>query len=163
MQPRTRLVFFVLFNNNQNKRSWNFWKFCKVLVEIGQKKSISLIVRALWIVGEVESYAPSKFQPPTTLGDHQNVEKTIRKKINFFGFRKSVFHPFFWISEGIDNFRRQNQFPREILLQIRLFWGPCDQKLRKNDLCCDNLAAASPTRARPSRGLCWLFPTIIKW
>ena len=71
-----------------------FSKFSQKLV----KRSIMLIVRALWHVREVESYAPSKFQPPTTLGDHQNVEKTIRKKIDFFGFRKSVFRHFpgFW-------------------------------------------------------------------
>ena len=72
-------------------------------------------------VWEVESYTPSKFQPRTTLGDHQNVEKTIREKFNVFGFGKSVFHHFSLIFEGIDNFRRQNQFPREILLQIHLF------------------------------------------
>ena len=39
-----------------------------------------LIVRALWIVREVESHALSKCQPPTTLGDPPKVEKTIRKK-----------------------------------------------------------------------------------
>ena len=44
-----------------------------------------LIVQAPWLVREVESYAPSKFQCPTTLGDPQNVEKTIRKKFDFFG------------------------------------------------------------------------------
>ena len=67
-------------------------------MEIRQKKSILLIVRALWHVREVESYALSKFQPPTTLGDHQNVEKTIRENVYFFGFRKSVFRyfPGFW-------------------------------------------------------------------
>ena len=58
------------------------------------KNSILVVVRALWHVREVESYAPSKFQPPTTLGDHQNVEKTIREKIDFFVFRKSVFRHF---------------------------------------------------------------------
>ena len=42
-------------------------------------------------------------------------------KKNIFGFRKSVFRNFSLILEGIDNFRRQNQFPREILLQIHLF------------------------------------------
>ena len=118
-------------------------------MEIRRKKSILVIARALWIVREVESYALSKFQPPTTLGDHQNVEKTIREKIVFFWFWKSVFRHFSWIFEGIDNFRRQNQFPREILLQIHLFRGPYDQKLRTNDLCCENLASAS-TRARPN-------------
>ena len=39
----------------------------------------------------------SKFQPPTTPGDHQNVDKTIRKKIGFFESWKSVL-------EGLDNF-----------------------------------------------------------
>ena len=84
------------------------------------KKSISLIVRAPWRVQEVESYALSKFQPPTMLGDHQKVEKTIRKKFDFFESRKSVLGNFFSILEGLDNFRCQNQFPREILLQIHL-------------------------------------------
>ena len=50
------------------------------------KKSILHIVRALWRVREVESYALSKFQPPTTLGDPQNVKKTIQKKFDFFGW-----------------------------------------------------------------------------
>ena len=95
--------------------------FREVFAKVRRKKSISLIVGALWRVQEVESYALSKFQPPTTLGDHQNVEKTIRKKIDFFGFRKLVFRHFSWILEGIDNFRRQNQSPREIFLQIHLF------------------------------------------
>ena len=58
------------------------------------KNSILVVVRAPWIVREVESYALSKFQPPTTLGDHQNVEKTIPEKIDFLGFRKSVFRHF---------------------------------------------------------------------
>ena len=90
-------------------------------MKIRQKKSILVIVRALWIVREVESYALSKFQPPTTLGDHQNVEKTIQKKIDFFGFRKSVFRHFSWILERIGTFHRQNHFPHEILLQMHLF------------------------------------------
>ena len=135
-------------------------------VEICWKKLILLIVRAFWHVREVESYAPSKFQPPTTLGDHQNVEKTIREKIDFLGFRKSVFRHFSLILEGIDIFKRQNRLPREILLQIHLFWGPCDQKLRKNDLCCENLASASPTCARPNLyvgGGCRPSPTNIRW
>ena len=83
--------------------------------------AISLIVRAPWYVQEVESYALSKFQPPTTLGDHQNVEKTIQEKVDFFGFRKSVFRHFSWILERIGSFQRQNHFPREILLQMHLF------------------------------------------
>ena len=98
-----------------------FEKVFEVLVENSRKQSILVIARALWIVREVESYAPTNFQPPTTLGDHQNVEKTIREKVFFWGFRKSVFRNFSWILEGIDNFKRQNRFPREILLQIHLF------------------------------------------
>ena len=86
-----------------------------------EKKSISLIVRALWRVREVESYALSKLHSPTMLGDPQNVEKTLLKKLNFVASRKSVLRDFSWILEELDNFRRQNQFPREILLQIHLF------------------------------------------
>ena len=64
-----------------------FFLICfEVFAEKRRKNSILVIVRAFWIVREVESYAPSKFQPPTTLGDHQNVEKTIREKIYFLGF-----------------------------------------------------------------------------
>ena len=155
------------FDKRSRKFLKKFWKFFDVFAEIRRKNLIFVIVRAPWHVREVESYAPSKSQSPTTLGDHQNVEKTIRKKSNFFGFRKSVFRLFSWILEGIDNLRRQNKFPREILFQIHLFWGPCDQKLRKNDLCCENLSSANPTRARPnliisSRG-CRPSPTNIKW
>ena len=42
---------------------------------------ISLVVRALWQVREVESYALSKFQLPTMLGDPQNVEKKIESTL----------------------------------------------------------------------------------
>ena len=156
----------MLSNNKRSRKFLKFfWKIFEVFAEIRRKNSILVIARSLWHVREVESYAPSKFQPPTTLGDHQNVEKTIRKKIDFFGFRKSVFRDFSWILEGIDIFQRQNQFPREILLQRHLFWGPCDQTLRKNDLCCENLASASPIRARPNLylGGCRASPTNIKW
>ena len=56
----------------------------KVFAEVRRKKSISHIVRTPWHVREVENYALSKFQPPTTLGDPQNVDKTNQKKIDFF-------------------------------------------------------------------------------
>ena len=39
---------------------------------------MSLIIRDLWRIREVESYALSKFQPPTMLGDHQRVEKCLK-------------------------------------------------------------------------------------
>ena len=52
--------------------------FATVFAKIRRKNSISLIVRTPWGVQEVESYALAKFQPPTTLGDLQNVAKTIR-------------------------------------------------------------------------------------
>ena len=93
----------------------------KVFAETRRKKAISHIFRTFRRIREVESYAPSKFQPPTTLGDHQNVEKTNRAKIEFLGFQNLVFHNFSWNLEGIDNFKRQNRFPRETLLQIHLF------------------------------------------
>ena len=93
----------------------------KVFVAIPRKISISLVARTSRRVREVESYALSKFQPPTTLGASQNFEKTVSEKIDFLGFWKSVFLHFSWILKGIAFFRRQNQFPREILLQIHLF------------------------------------------
>ena len=59
--------------------------FAKVIAKVRGTNSISLIVRTQWRFRGVESYALSKFQPPTTLGDPQNVEKAIRKNIIFFG------------------------------------------------------------------------------
>ncbi len=53
----------------------------KVFAEIPRNKSISLIVQTSWRLLEVERYAQSKFQPPTTLGDPQNVEKPLRRTI----------------------------------------------------------------------------------
>ena len=86
-------VFFLFF----------FWIFFEVFAEIRRTNSILVIVRAFWIVREVESYAPSKFQPPTTLGDHQNVEKTIREKIYFLGLGNQFFviFPGFWKESAI--------------------------------------------------------------
>ena len=55
----------------------------KVVAEIRGNKLISLVVRTWWRVREVESYALSKFHSPATLGDLQNVVKTIRQKIDF--------------------------------------------------------------------------------
>ena len=60
-----------------------FSKFFEVFAKILAKSSISLIVRALWRVWEVASYALSKFQPPTTLGDPQNVNKKTSGTIIF--------------------------------------------------------------------------------
>ena len=93
----------------------------EVFAKFRGNKSISLIVRALWRVREVESYALSKFQPPTMDGDHQNVEKRFGKKFDFWGSGKSVFRNFSWILEELNNFRRQSQLQRQILLRMRLF------------------------------------------
>ena len=66
-----------------------------------------LIVWALWHVREVESYALSKFQPPTTLGHPQTVEKTTREKLDFldlgFGNRFFIIFAGFWRSWTILN------------------------------------------------------------
>ena len=72
--------------DSKEVKDWIFeqQKF-EVFAEIRQKNSILAIARAFWHVREVESYAVSKFQPPTALGDHQNVEKTIWKKFDFGG------------------------------------------------------------------------------
>ena len=69
----------------------DFFLFFEVFVEIRRKFPILVNARALWIVREVESYPSSKFQPPTTLGDHQNVEKTIRKKFDLVGLGNQLF------------------------------------------------------------------------
>ena len=66
----------------------------KVLTKVPQKNSISQIVRTPQHVGEVESYAPSTFQPPTLLGDPQKVEQRFGKKLDFFESQKSVFRHF---------------------------------------------------------------------
>ena len=62
----------------------------KVFAEIRQTKSISLIVWTSWRIREIESYALSKFQPPTTLGDLQNIEKRFGKKIFCFRQKKKL-------------------------------------------------------------------------
>ena len=79
------------------------------------------MVLTSWHARDIESYALSKSQPPTMLGDPQNLEKPIWKKFNFFWSQKSVFHDFSWILEELDNFRRQNQLPHAILFQIYRF------------------------------------------
>ena len=90
-------------------------------VDSSKKKSISHIVRPQWRIGERESYALSKFQPPTTLGDRQNIENTIRKKIDFFWSRSLVFREFGEVLEELRLNGRQNQLQRQILLQMILF------------------------------------------
>ena len=71
---------------------WFLFEICfEVFAEIRRTFWTLVIVRAFPHVREIESYAPSKFQAPTTLGDYQNVEKTIQEKIWFFEFWKSVF------------------------------------------------------------------------
>ena len=65
----------------------NFWRVCL-------KTLISHIVHTLWRVQEVESYALSKIHAPTMIGDHQNVEKTIRKTFDLLGSQKSIFRCF---------------------------------------------------------------------
>ena len=101
--PRDRAAIAKVFAENS-------WK----------KKAISLTVRTSRRLREVESYALSKFQPPTMLGDPQSAEKTIRKNSFRLGLGNQLFvvFPGFWRSQ---NFRRQNQVPREMVLQINLF------------------------------------------
>ena len=150
----------------QNKRSRkflkNFWKIFEVFAEIRRKNSILVVVRAPWHVREVKRYALSKFQPPTTLGDHQNVEKTIWKKIDFFGVRKSVFRHFpgFW--------RESVFFSVKIIFLVK-FCSRCTysevratKKLRKSDLCCENLASASHLGVYVG-GVCRQLPANIIW
>ena len=61
-----------------------FWKTFDFFLEIRGKQSISHTVRTPWHVRNIENYAMSKFQPPTTLGDPQNVEKAKRKFLKDF-------------------------------------------------------------------------------
>ena len=105
--------------------------FEKVYAKARRKKSISLSVRTSRSVREVERHALSKFQPPTTLGDVQKVEKAIWKNIDFFWSRISVFRQFGEVLQELRPNGRQNQLHRQILLQIDLFWGLCDQRSRK--------------------------------
>ena len=60
------------------RRKFSQAAIAKVFAKFRRKNWILLVVWTPWRVWEVEDYALSKFQPPTTLGDLQNVEKTIR-------------------------------------------------------------------------------------
>ena len=76
--------------------------------------------------------------------------KTFKKRLgknSIFCVSEISFSLFFLDFGRARNFGCQNQFPRELLFQIHLFGGPCDQKLQ-NDSCCENLASASLVRVR---------------
>ena len=122
----------------------------KVFAEIRLKNSISLIVRALWQVQEVESYAPSKFQPPTTLGDHQNVEKTIWEKNIFldFGNQFFVIFPGFWRESTISSVKIN--FLVKFCSRYTYSEVCTTKNCEQNDLCCKNLISVSSIRARPN-------------
>ena len=65
--------------------------FSRVLLDALSVPPLGQVFWTFRRVREVESYAPSKSQPLTTFGDRQNVEKTIRTKLDFFGAWESVF------------------------------------------------------------------------
>ena len=71
----------------------------KVFAEIRGNKSISLIVRTSRRVREVESYALSKCQPPTMLGDPKTSKKRFGENL-IFGLGNLFFVIFggFWRS-----------------------------------------------------------------
>ena len=77
--------------------------------------------------------------------------KNDSEKNRFFWVSEISFSSFSWILEGIGIFQRQNHFPREILLQMHLFWGPCDQKIAKKRFVLRELGLREPPR-RLSRG-----------
>ena len=124
------ILYYVASHGSLSGREF-FFNFFEIFAKVPRINSISLIVRTSWQVREVASYALSKSQPPTTLGDPQNIEKTIWKKFYFFWSWKSVFHNSSWILEELRPNGRQNQLQRDILLQIDLFWGLHDQNSRK--------------------------------
>ena len=84
----------------------------------------SILFRIFCNVGELEICLVSKFQLCTTLGGRKNIEKPKRK----ISIEKSVFRRFGEVLEDLRPNGRQNQLPRQILLQIDLFWGLYDQK-----------------------------------
>ena len=142
-------IFFRNFRGNSSKK-FDFGRRSSALAHPGSRE-----LRAVKIPASYDAWRPPKFR------------KNDSEKILIFCLGNQFFIFFFWILEGIYIFWRQNQFPCEILLQIHLFWGLCDKKLRKNDLCRENLASASPTRARPNLylggGGCRPSPINIKW
>ena len=115
----------------------------KFFAEIRGKDSISLIVRTSWHVWEVESYVLSKFQPPTTLGDHQNVEKTIRKKNIFWDFGNQFFIIFAEFQIELTILGVKINFLVKFCSRCAYSEVRATKKLRKSDLCCENLASAS--------------------
>ena len=138
------MVFFI---TSDRENFCFFKKSFEVFVEILRNKSILLIVRAPWHVREVERYALSKFQPPTTLGDHQNVEKTIRKKIDFLGFGNQFFviFPGFW--------RESTILSVKINFLVKFCYRYIYSEVRATKNCEKTICAARtwPPRALPAR------------
>ena len=97
------LKIFRSFRGNSSKK-FDFGHRSGALARPGSRE-----LRAVKIPASYDAWRPPKRR------------KNDSGKNRFFGFWKSVFRNFSWILEGIDNSRRQNQFPREILLQIHLF------------------------------------------
>ena len=117
------------------------------------KSKFWVIVRAFWIVREVKSYASSKFQPPTTLGDHQNVEKTIEEKIDLLGFRKSVFRNFSWI------WRKSTILSVKINFLVKFCSRYTYSEVRATKNCEKTICAARtwPPRALPTRAQIYIY------
>ena len=127
------LIFFWSFRGNSSKK-FDFRHRSSALARPGSRE-----LRAVKIPASYDPWRPPKRR------------KNDSEKNRFFDFRKSGFHHFSWILERIGIFQRQNHFPREILLQMHLFWGPCDQKIAKKRFVLRELGLREPPR-RLSRG-----------
>ena len=94
------------FFEKNSKFSRKFVKKNLCRSSFGRSGSGSRELRAVKIPASCDAWRPPKRR---------------KNDSGFFFFRKSVFRMFSWMLEGIDNFRRQNQFSREMLLQIHLY------------------------------------------
>ena len=72
--------------NRKTKLRFVFWEKKRI-------ESKNLILQIFRTHGDIENYAPSKFQPRTTLGGAKNVKKT-KKKLEFFMILEFSFSSF---------------------------------------------------------------------
>ena len=125
------LKFFQSFRGNSSKK-FDFGHRSGALARPGSRE-----LRAVKIPASYDAWRPSKRR------------KNGSEKIRFFWSQKSVFRHFSWILEDLDNFRHQNQLPREILLQICRFSVPRTSGRHPLDI--RQMSAASPLDIRLSK------------
>ena len=101
-------------DSRRSRRFSRFAAIAKIFSEILRTKSISHIFR---------TSRATRRQNLSLLRCLATPEMSKKRfgKIRFFCFQKSVFRDFSWILAELDDFRRQNQIPHAILLQIYRF------------------------------------------